>query len=235
MTSCEALLRCFDENSQAVPPCTFIPVGEKSGLIIRLGDWVIEAACKQLNAWQGTAFAHIRVDMNLSGKQLTNQHLADQILQTLEYYDLPPAQLGVELTENEVFGGDEAQIKQLEKLKQAGVHISIDDFGTGHSSLVYLRKLPVCSLKIDKTFLRYAMENDSDMAIMQAIITVGHRLGLSVVVEGVETPEQDQLVRNLGCDLAQGFLYARPMPANQMPSLLAGADAFPRSTSPDSV
>jgi diguanylate cyclase (GGDEF)-like protein/PAS domain S-box-containing protein len=235
MTSCEALLRCFDENSQAVPPCTFIPVAEKSGLINRLGDWVIEAACKQLNAWQGTAFAHIRVDINLSGKQLTNQHLADQILQTLEYYDLPPAQLGVELTENEVFGGDEAQIKQLEKLKQAGVHISIDDFGTGHSSLVYLRKLPVCSLKIDKTFLRYAMENDSDMAIMQAIITVGHRLGLSVVVEGVETPEQDQLVRNLGCDLAQGFLYARPMPANQMPSLLAGADAFPRSTSPDSV
>lgn len=217
MTSCEALLRCFTEDSRAIPPSVFIPIAEKSGLINRVGDWVIEAACKQLKAWQGTALEQIRVDINLSGKQLTNPHLADEILQTLENYELTPAQLGVELTENEVFGGDETQIMQLKKLKMAGVTISIDDFGTGHSSLVYLRKLPVCSLKIDKSFLSYAMENDSDMAIMQAIITVGHRLGLSVVVEGVETTEQDKLVRDLDCDLAQGFLYARPMPANQMP------------------
>ncbi|GGC70936.1 putative bifunctional diguanylate cyclase/phosphodiesterase [Marinobacter halophilus] len=220
MRSCEALLRCFDENSQAVPPDVFIPVAEKSGLINRIGDWVIEAACKQLVAWKGTALEGVRVDINLSGKQLTNQHLADQILQTLHNHDLPPSQFGVELTENEVIGGDEEQIGQLERLKNAGVHISIDDFGTGYSSLVYLRKLPVCSLKIDRSFLHHAMENDSDMAIMQAIITVGHSLGLSVVVEGVETTEQDKLVKMLGCDLAQGFLYARPMPADLMPSYL---------------
>ncbi len=217
ISSCEGLLRCFNERSQPVSPEVFIPVAEKSGLINRIGNWVIEAACKQLRAWQGTALEKVRVDINLSGKQLTNQHLADEILQTLKHYGLAPTQLGLELTENELFGGDDRQIGQLEKLKQAGVHISIDDFGTGYSSLVYLRNLPVCSLKIDRSFLHHAMENDSDMAIMQAMITVGHRLGLSVVVEGVETIEQDKLVRDLGCDLAQGFLYARPMPADQMP------------------
>jgi EAL domain-containing protein (putative c-di-GMP-specific phosphodiesterase class I) len=219
--SCEALLRCFDEGSQAVPPGVFIPVAEKSGLINYIGDWVIEAACKQLKAWQGTALEKIRVDINLSGKQLNNHNLADHILQTLRNHDLTPSQLGLELTENEVIGRDEEQIGQLEKLKQAGVHISIDDFGTGYSSLVYLRKLPVCSLKIDRSFLHHAMENESDMAIMEAIITVGHRLGLGVVVEGVETAEQDNLVKDLGCDLAQGYLYARPMPANEMPKFLA--------------
>lgn len=215
--SCEALLRCFDENSQEVSPAVFIPIAEKSGLINRIGDWVIEAACKQLKAWQGTALANMRVDINLSGKQLTNPYLANHILKTLQNYGLTTAQLGLELTENEVFGGDKAQLKQLETLKQAGVHISIDDFGTGYSSLVYLRTLPVYSLKIDSSFLHHAIKNDTDMAIMQAIITVGHRLGLSVVVEGVETREQHDLVRDLGCDMAQGFFYARPMPAKQMP------------------
>lgn len=223
--ACEALLRCFDEQSRALSPAVFIPVAEKSGLINRIGEWVIQSACKQLKAWQGTALERLRVDINLSGKQLVNQHLADHILQTLQDDGLAPAQLGVELTENEVFGGDEAQIRQLERLKQAGVHISIDDFGTGHSSLVYLRKLPVSSLKIDMSFLHHALENESDLAIMQAIITVGHSLGLNVVVEGVETPEQDQLVKNLGCDQAQGYLYARPMPADQMPAFIAGYDS----------
>ena len=218
VSSCEALLRCFDESSQAVSPAIFIPVAEKSGLINRIGDWVIEAACKQLKAWQGTALENIRIDINLSGKQLANPSLADHILQTLQNYNLTTAHIGLELTENEVFGGDEEQIGQLEKLKKAGVHISIDDFGTGYSSLVYLRKLPVSSLKIDRSFLHHAMENDSDMAIMQAIITVGHRLGLSVVVEGVETIEQHNLVRDLDCDLAQGYLYARPILADQMPT-----------------
>ncbi|ALT00389.1 diguanylate phosphodiesterase [Lacimicrobium alkaliphilum] len=221
MGSCEALLRCFDDKARPVSPAIFIPVAEKSGLINRIGDWVLDAACKQLRAWQGTALEKTRIDINLSGRQLTNHHLADHILRTLQDYGLDPSQLGLELTENEVIGGDEEQIGQLERLKQAGVHISIDDFGTGYSSLVYLRKLPVCSLKIDRSFLHHAMENDSDMAIMQAMITVGHRLGLKVVVEGVETPEQDKLVRDLGCDLAQGFLYARPMPAEKMPAFLA--------------
>ncbi|WP_138437491.1 putative bifunctional diguanylate cyclase/phosphodiesterase [Marinobacter shengliensis] len=220
MRSCEALLRCFDENSRPVPPDIFIPVAEKSGLINRIGDWVIDAACKQLTAWKDTALGDLRIDINLSGKQLTNQHLASQILQKLHHHDLRPSQLGVELTENEVIEGDEVQIGQLERLKNAGVHISIDDFGTGYSSLLYLRKLPVCSLKIDRSFLHHAMENSSDMAIMQAIITVGHSLGLSVVVEGVETSEQDNLVKTLSCDLAQGYLYARPMPADSMPAYL---------------
>jgi EAL domain-containing protein (putative c-di-GMP-specific phosphodiesterase class I) len=224
MDSCEALLRCFDENSRMIHPAVFITVSEKSGLINRIGDWVIEAACKQLKAWQGTPLAKTRIDINLSGRQLTNQKLADQILQTLQDYDLSPTQLGLELTENVVFGDHEGHIGQLDKLKQAGVHISIDDFGTGYSSLVYLRNLPVCSLKIDRTFLKHAMENDGDMAIMQAIISVGHCLGLSVVVEGVETIEQHDLVRDLGCDLSQGFLYARPMPADQMPAFLNGID-----------
>ncbi|MGS2744112.1 bifunctional diguanylate cyclase/phosphodiesterase [Halomonas sp. LS-001] len=219
--SCEALLRCFDENSQPVSPAIFIPVAEKSGLINRIGDWVIEESCRQLKAWKGTVLENMRVDINLSGQQLTNQNLADYILQTLNKYELTTSQLGVELTENEVIGGDGEQIKQLRKLKEAGIHISIDDFGTGYSSLVYLRKLPVASLKIDRGFLHHTMKNASDMAILQAIITVGHSLGLTVVVEGVETTEQDTLVKELGCDLAQGFLYARPMPANQMPDFFS--------------
>ncbi|MBO6812215.1 MULTISPECIES: putative bifunctional diguanylate cyclase/phosphodiesterase [Marinobacter] len=219
--SCEALLRCFDGQSRAVSPAIFIPVAEKSGLINRIGDWVIEAACKQLHAWKRTPLANLRVDINLSGRQLTNPHLANHILETLERYELEPHQLGVELTENEVFGSDENQTRQLEKLKEAGLHISIDDFGTGYSSLVYLRKLPVCGIKIDRSFLQHAMQNNADMAIMEAMITVGHSLGLSVLVEGVETDEQAQLVTDLGCDLAQGFLYAKPMPAQKMEEFLA--------------
>ena len=218
--SCEALLRCFHGQSRAVSPATFIPVAEKSGLINRIGEWVIEAACKQLDAWQETPLKNLRVDINLSGRQLTNPHLASHILETVERYNLQPHQLGVELTENEVFGSDESQTKQLEKLKQAGVHISIDDFGTGHSSLVYLRKLPVCGIKIDRSFLQHAMQDSADMAIMEAMVTVGHSLGLSVLVEGVETDEQAQLVTELGCDLAQGFLYAKPMPANKVEEFL---------------
>lgn len=219
--SCEALLRCFPGQSRAVPPALFIPVAEKSGLINRVGEWVIEAACKKLKAWQQTPMSHLRVDINLSGRQLTNPHLANHILETIERFNLQPQQLGIELTENEVFGSDESQTKQLQKLKQAGVHISIDDFGTGHSSLVYLRKLPVCGIKIDRSFLQYAMQNDADMAIMKAMVTVGHSLGLSVLVEGVETNEQAQLVTDLGCDLAQGFLYAKPMPAGKIEEFLA--------------
>ncbi|MFC4258981.1 putative bifunctional diguanylate cyclase/phosphodiesterase [Marinobacter lacisalsi] len=223
--SCEALLRCFDESNRMIFPAMFIPVAEKSGLINRLGDWVIETACRQLKAWQGTDLEKTRIDINVSGRQLNNQHLAEHILQTLERYELTPDQLGLELTENVVFGDYEGQIGQLERLKSVGVHISIDDFGTGYSSLVYLRRLPVCSLKIDRSFLHHAMENEGDMAIMQAMISVGHRLGLSVVVEGVETHEQDNLVRESGFDLAQGYLYARPMPADQMPAFLAGIES----------
>ncbi|MCK7543130.1 EAL domain-containing protein [Marinobacter bryozoorum] len=222
MDSCEALLRCVDENGQGISPAKFIPVAEKSGLINRIGDWVLEAACKQLQAWQGTALENTRIDINLSGKQLNNPRLADHILETLTHYGLRPDQLGLELTENEVFGSENEHIQQLETLKQAGVHISIDDFGTGYSSLVYLRKLPVCSIKIDRSFLQHAISNESDMAIMNAIITVGHTLGLSVVVEGVETYEQHSIVRDLGCDLAQGYLYARPMPAARMPVFIEG-------------
>ncbi|SET69155.1 putative bifunctional diguanylate cyclase/phosphodiesterase [Marinobacter segnicrescens] len=225
MDSCEALLRCFNEHGQAVSPADFIPVAEKSGLIHRIGNWVIEAACRQLKAWQGTALGHMRIDINLSGRQLNNPRLADEILETLQRHGLTTSQLGLELTENEVFGSDNGQIRQLERLKRSGVHISIDDFGTGYSSLVYLRKLPVCSIKIDRSFLHHAMSNDSDMAIMKAMITVGHTLGLTVVVEGVETEEQDILVKNLGCDLAQGFLYATPRPAAQMPAFLAELNA----------
>ena len=221
MLSCEALLRCSDENANPVPPDIFIPVAEKSGLINRIGKWVIEAACKQMVAWKKTELENVRIDINLSGKQLTNPHLAEEILTTLKNYRLHPSQLGVELTENEVIGGDQLQIGQLETLKNAGVHISIDDFGTGYSSLVYLSKLPLCSLKIDRSFLHRAMENASDMAIMKAIITVGHSLKLSVVVEGVETHEQDALVKKLNCDLAQGYLYAKPMPADKMPVYMA--------------
>ncbi len=218
--SCEALLRCFNGQSKEVSPATFIPVAENSGLINWIGEWVIEAACKQLSAWQKTPLKNLRVDINVSGRQLTNPHLANHILETLQRYSLRTEQLGVELTENEVVGSDEVQMRQLEKLKQAGVHISIDDFGTGYSSLVYLRKLPVCGIKIDRSFLQHAMQNSADMAIMQAMVTVGHSLGLTVLVEGVETEEQAQLVTDLGCDLAQGFLYARPMPADKIEEFL---------------
>lgn len=219
--SCEALLRCFHGQSRAVSPAVFIPVAEKSGLINRIGEWVIEAACKQLSTWKKTPLENLRVDINLSGRQLTNPHLASHILETVARYKLQPHQLGVELTENEVFGSDESQTKQLEKLKQAGVHISIDDFGTGHSSLVYLRKLPVCGIKIDRSFLQHAMQDSADMAIMEAMVTVGHSLGLSVLVEGVETDEQAQLVTDLGCDFAQGFLFAKPMPAKKVEEFMA--------------
>lgn len=216
IASCEALLRCFDEDSTMISPAVFIPVAEKSGLINRIGDWVIHTACQQMQAWKGTPLEGLRVDVNLSGRQLTNPYLSQEILDTLERFELMPSQLGVELTENEVFGSDESQTRQLERLKDAGLHISIDDFGTGYSSLVYLRKLPVCCIKIDRSFLHHAMENESDMAIMEAMVTVGHSLGMSVLVEGVETEKQHKLVKNLGCDFAQGFLYARPMPAEQL-------------------
>lgn len=225
--SCEALLRCFPAEGGPVSPGEFIPVAEKSGLIREIGQWVLQQACQQLAQWQTTPLAGLRVDINVSANQLIKQRFDDQVLEVTRQFGVPLKQLGLELTEHEMMSSQDAEMAQLHCLYNAGGHIAIDDFGSGYSSLVYLRRLPLCTLKIDRLFLQNALGNDADMAILEAIIQVGHRLGLTVLVEGVETAEQDRLVRDLGCDAAQGFYYARPMPADELVAFLApttGAD-----------
>jgi len=212
VVACESLLRCFPEDGQPLSPAEFIPVAEKSSLILDIDEWVVDQVCQQKAAWKNSELRDIRLDINLSANNFTRSQVDQKLLSYLTKYRLSPEDIGVELTEHEMIDSSVKVLQQLFRIQQSGSHIAIDDFGTGYSSLLYLKRLPVNSLKIDQGFLANAMVDSADMAIMEAIVTVGHRLGLTVVVEGVETKEQDQLVRNMGCDFAQGYYYSRPIP-----------------------
>jgi EAL domain-containing protein (putative c-di-GMP-specific phosphodiesterase class I) len=212
VTAAEALLRWQHPRLGMVMPAVFIPLAERHGLMTSIGRWVIDEACRQAAVWREKGL-RMRVAINLSAQQLREDDLVDHIESTLQRHGIPPGRLTCEITETVAMEDTRVTRSAFEQLRRAGLHVSIDDFGTGHSSLATLRRLPAAELKIDRAFIADLSSASSARSIVQAIVQIAHSLGLRVVAEGVETEAQrDELVA-LGCDDLQGYLFAKPMTA----------------------
>ena len=209
----EALIRWQSADKGLIPPNHFIPLAEETGLICPIGEWVIRTACAQNKIWQELGLPPIRVAVNLSGRQFLQQDLVKTIAKALEETGLSPEYLEIEITESIAIQNVEFTIAVLHSLQKMGIHISIDDFGTGHSSLWSLRRFPVNKLKIDRAFVRDLIDNPKDAAIINAVIALGHGLDLKIIAEGVETAEQFSFLRAVNCDGVQGYLFSPPLSA----------------------
>jgi len=216
MTGVEALIRWNCPDRGIVAPGMFIPVAEESQLISRIGLWVLEEACRQLVRWQDGLLAGVKVAINVSGRQFLNRALADCVSDLLQQYGLDPSQIEIELTESTVMAEPERAIEQLQRLRQIGVHVSVDDFGTGYSSLGYLKRLPLNTIKVDRSFVHDIDNQRDNAAIVTAILGLADALNMSIIAEGVETEGEERHLRGAGSITAQGFRYARPMPADQL-------------------
>ncbi|PZU97988.1 MAG: GGDEF domain-containing protein [Pseudanabaena sp.] len=221
----EALARWLHPELGWVPPNQFIPAAEEHGLIVRLGEWILQTACKQNREWQLNGLPAIRMAVNFSAKQFQVPDLCDRIMQILRDVDLEPQYLEVEITESLVMKDQATTIKMLKQLKASGISVSIDDFGTGYSSLSYLRLLPVSKVKIDASFIRETPQNSEDSAITSAIIAMSHNLNLKAIAEGVERKDQLEFLRSHGCDAVQGYLFSRPVPAPEATLLMQSQPA----------
>jgi diguanylate cyclase (GGDEF)-like protein len=226
ITGVEALLRWNHPVQGLVSPAVFIPLAERSGMINSLGRWVIGEACRQARAWRDQSL-RMRIAINLSMHQLRQPDLATQISQALEHHQINPGLLTCEVTESSAMDDIEATIAVLARVAELGVHISIDDFGTGHSSLSYLRKLPANELKIDRSFVLDLEVSADARKVALAVINLAKALDLKVVAEGVETEGQERLLREFGCDQLQGYFFAKPMTARAL-YLWAAGDKGPR-------
>lgn len=216
----EALVRWNHPELGMLAPSQFIPIAEESRLIIPLGEYVLRTACAQAKRWIDDGRPPARVSVNLSSVQFTEPDLEMRVRRALSECGLPPEWLELELTESILLNDIEATIVTLSNLKAMGVHLSIDDFGTGYSSLAYLKRFPIDALKIDQSFIRDVTTNPDDAAITTSIILMGRSLKLRVVAEGVETRSQLTFLRVLECDEAQGYLFSRPLPAEEAGALL---------------
>ncbi|KPX27101.1 Sensor y box protein/response regulator [Pseudomonas syringae pv. delphinii] len=217
----EALLRWPRPGQQGVSPAVFVPVLESLGLIGEVGNWVVDRVCAQIAHWQRTGLGLFQVAVNVSGQQISNSSLVADIRQALTNHRVAPQWLEVELTESSLMENTSHTIATLETLRANGVSISIDDFGTGYSSLAYLRRFPIDKLKIDIAFIREVTSNPQDAAIARAIIELAHSLGLKVIAEGVETPEQLAFLRDNQCDQIQGYLISKPLPLAELETFLS--------------
>ncbi len=217
----EALLRWEHPEFDLVYPDRFIPVAEDSGLIVPIGAWVIEEACRQAMAWQRAGLPDLVVAVNLSAVQFRRGGIEETVTRALESSGLAPDRLELELTESILIQDVEQVMATIRHLKRLGVQLAIDDFGTGYSSLSYLKRFDIDKLKIDRSFIRDLATDPDDAAIVRAIIQMAHSLGLRAIAEGVETPELLAQLRSFGCDEAQGYHYARPMPAAEFERYLA--------------
>lgn len=211
----EALLRWQHPDRGIVPPYSFISVLEDMGLINTVGEWVLNTACQQAQTWIEAGLQPLLMSVNISAKQFCNQNFVDNVRRTLEESGLDAKYLELELTESMFISNTEHSIEIMHKLKKLGIALSIDDFGTGYSSLNYLKQFPVDYLKIDRSFVKDMLENDKDAAIVSAISNLGQNLNLGVVVEGVENEQQFEILKAIGCNIAQGFLFSHPLPADE--------------------
>jgi diguanylate cyclase (GGDEF)-like protein/PAS domain S-box-containing protein len=223
----EALVRWQHPSRGLVMPADFIPIAEETGLIITIGQWVLEEACRQVAVWQAEfpLGPPLQVSVNVSPRQFEHPGLIEDVKRALRNSGIGAASLKLEVTEGVIMRDTEASIQTLKSLKDHGIQIAIDDFGTGYSSLSFLRRLPLDVLKIDRSFVQGIGRNPEDNAIVQAIISMAKSLGLSVTAEGVETNEQAALLREWSCEQAQGFLFARPVEAKKITDLLKISDA----------
>src|SRR5690554_336898 len=228
VTTVEALIRWQHPRRGLLAPGEFIPVAEENGRITEIGRWVVIAACRQLAQWQGTPCGHLRIAVNLSGRELDDDSLVAHIRDTLLAEQVDPGMLEVELTEEIFIQNIEHNLDQLRQLHQLGVHLTIDDFGVGYSSLGYLRDFPVDMLKIDRSFITEVTERHDNAVITRAVINLAHNLGIRVVAEGVETRDQLTFLRQHRCNLAQGFLINHPVPPAELESSMLQATSFAR-------
>jgi len=215
----EALLRWKSAQFGFVSPLKFIPLAEETGLILPIGEWVLRTACQQNKAWQDAGYPAMRVAVNLSARQF-EEDLVAMVARVLEETGLDPAHLELEITESITMNNKHRVVEKLHALKRLGIHIGMDDFGTGYSSLSYLKKFPIDTLKIDKSFVRDITTDQDDAAIVQAVIAMGHSLNLNVVAEGVETEEQLSFLREQDCDEIQGFWFSQPLPVEKFETFL---------------
>ncbi len=227
LTGVEALLRWRHPERGLVPPDQFIPAAEKTGLIVPIGEWVLDEACRQMAHWRDTMGAAWTVAVNLSAAQFSHAGLIEMVASTLARHALEPHMLMLEVTESTTMRDVDASMVILERLTEMGVSISIDDFGTGYSSLLYLKRFPASELKIDRGFVRDLAHDTEDAAIISAIVALGRILKLSIVAEGVETALQQEFLTRLGCTALQGFLLSRPVRADQ---IIDGAHQIASST-----
>jgi diguanylate cyclase (GGDEF)-like protein len=209
----EALLRTTDERLTELGPSKFIPVAEESGLIVPLGRWALEEACRQIAEWQSLGMYPCPIAVNISARQLLHKGFADEVIQILERFHIEPTLLELELTETTVMTELASVAETVARLAQTGLTFAIDDFGTGYSSLSRLRELPIKTLKIDRSFVESLEKNSGSYTIILAVIQMAKSLDLQVVAEGVESDDQFTMLRELGCDLFQGYLFSRPLPA----------------------
>ena len=216
----ECLLRWQHPDMGEVSPGSFIPVAEETGLIVSIGEWVLRQVCGQLPAWGGTLAGRGRVSINISARQFRQPELVDAIRRAVTEAGIAPHYLGVEITESALVDDPESAAMTLARLKDMGLSISIDDFGTGYSSLSYLKRFPIDCLKIDRTFVRDIATDPDDAAIVTAVIQMAKSLKLDVIAEGVETEDQLSFLRERGCEAAQGYFFARPLPPEQVASWL---------------
>lgn len=216
----EALIRWQHPELGLVPPMKFIPVAEESGIIVAIGEWVMKEACRQAQAWRQNGLAPIRMGVNISSHQFRQGDLVPMVKQALLDSGLPSSFLELELTESSIMQNVDKTIDILDQLKEAGVNLSVDDFGTGYSSMSYLKRFPLDTLKIDRSFVMDITTDPNDAAIIKAIIAVAKSLGLKTIAEGVETKEQLQFLRNHLCDEIQGFFISKPIPADEVKSFL---------------
>jgi diguanylate cyclase (GGDEF)-like protein/PAS domain S-box-containing protein len=216
----EALIRWREGDGALLEPAEFIPVAEEARLILPLGQWILRAACKQARAWQDQGLPEVRLAVNLSARQFQQQDLIRSVFFAVRDAGLPPRRLELEITESAAMQNVDRTIGMLHGLRDMGVRISMDDFGTGHSSLSYLKRFPIDAVKIDQSFVRDMTSDPSDAAIVKAIVAMAHSLGLNVVAEGVETLAQADFLRRTGCDEMQGYLVGRPLPADEITEAL---------------
>jgi diguanylate cyclase (GGDEF)-like protein len=217
----EALLRWKPADSDLVMPGNFIPLIEEMGLIIPIGEWVLRTACMQNKAWQKAGYGPLVVSVNLSSRQFDQKNFIEIVTQALRDADLEPKYLELEITESTIMRDPDEAITILYILKNMGIKISVDDFGTGYSSLNYLKRIPLDSLKIDRSFVMHIESSASDQAIIKAIIALAHSLELNVVAEGVENERQHAFLREWGCDELQGYLLSKPLPVVQLLEFLS--------------
>jgi len=224
MTGMEALLRWTDPELGAIPPATFIPLAEAIGVMIPIGTWALRVACAQAKEWHDAGFDTLSLAVNLSVCQLQQPDLVNLVREVLAETGLPARLLELEITESTAMQSPEASIRTLYELKRLGIRISLDDFGTGHSSLAYLKRFPIDTLKIDQSFVRDITRDPDTAAIVTAIIAMGHSLRLKVIAEGVEFRDQASFLKRCGCDQMQGYLINAPMPAAELGAILAAGE-----------
>jgi diguanylate cyclase (GGDEF)-like protein len=220
ITGVEALLRWQHPRRGLVPPMDFIPLAEETGLIAPIGEWVLATACARTKAWQKEGFPRLDVAVNLSARQFADPMLLPNLTRIIHASGLNPSNLELEITESVVMSHGESAVAVLHQLKSLGVQIAIDDFGTGYSSLAYLKRFPIDTIKVDRSFIRDIPGDPGDKKLTRAIIAMAHSLRLKVVAEGVETSDQLEFLRRQRCDSVQGYFLHRPLPEAEVASVL---------------